>query len=152
MRAFINFGAPLNIKGIRYNDVTDRYDDQKKIIGDFQMDVQNYLLSYSEDNQIYASIVSEELMQQEFMLLIDKDTFFAVFSVLFVYFYLNIHLKSIFLATIGIVMILFSFPISAIIYQGVLGINYLNVLHNMTLFIILGIADDDIFVFHDAWR
>ena len=152
MSAFINFGAPLNIKGIRYNDVTDRYDDQKKIIGDFQMDVQNYLLSYSEDNQIYASIVSEELMQQEFMLLIDKDTFFAVFSVLFVYFYLNIHLKSIFLATIGIVMILFSFPISAIIYQGVLGINYLNVLHNMTLFIILGIAADDIFVFHDAWR
>jgi len=29
MRSILNFGAPLNFKGVRYNDVTDRYNAQK---------------------------------------------------------------------------------------------------------------------------
>ena len=35
MRSFINFGGPLNIDGVRYNDITDRYTDQQKKIADF---------------------------------------------------------------------------------------------------------------------
>ena len=58
------------------------------------------------------------------MILVDGDTFFAVFSVLFVYFYLTVHLKSIFLGTFGIIMILFSFPITAFIYQAILRVTY----------------------------
>ena len=49
-------------------------------------------------------------------------------------------------------MILMSFPITAVWYSGIFRITYYSILHNLVIFIILGIAADDIFVFHDAWR
>ena len=35
IRSFIVFGAPLNIDGIRFNDVTDRTAKQLKYVADF---------------------------------------------------------------------------------------------------------------------
>ena len=91
-------------------------------------------------------------MLLEFDLMIKKDTGFAVFSVLFVFLYLNVHLRSIFLATVGIILIMFSFSITAIVCEGIFRVTYYSNLHSLTIFIVLGIAADDIFVFIDAWR
>jgi len=80
------------------------------------------------------------------------DMAFAIFSVLFVIFYFVFHLESCFLAMIGVLLIGFSFSLSAIIYQGIFRITYMSNLHYLVVFIVLGIAADDIFVFIDAWR
>jgi hypothetical protein len=53
---------------------------------------------------------------------------------------------------IGVLLIGFSFSFSAIFYQGIFRITYMSTLHNLVIFIVLGIAADDIFVFIDAWR
>lgn len=81
-----------------------------------------------------------------------NDMAFAVFSVMFVIFYFIFHLESCFLAMVSILLIGFSFSMSAIIYQGMLRITYMSNLHYLIVFIVLGIAADDIFVFIDAWR
>ena len=80
------------------------------------------------------------------------DMFFAVFSVVFVILYFVFHLESWFLALYGMLLIGFSFSFSAIIYQGIFRISYMSNLHYLVIFIVLGIAADDIFVFIDAWR
>ena len=49
-------------------------------------------------------------------------------------------------------MILMSFPISYLIYTGIFQITMNTTLNQLTIFIVLGIAADDIFVFCDAWR
>lgn len=81
-----------------------------------------------------------------------RDTSFSAFSVIFVFFYMMLHTRSVFLSTIGILMILFSFPITTVITEGVFRIYYFSSLHTLTVFIVLGVAADNIFVFFDAWR
>mmetsp|Transcript_11916 Transcript_11916/g.18379 ORF Transcript_11916/g.18379 Transcript_11916/m.18379 type:complete len:135 (+) Transcript_11916:2346-2750(+) len=48
-------------------------------------------------------------------------------------------------------MILFSFPISLVIYKLIMGITNVSALHLMVVFVVLGISADNIFVTWDAW-
>ena len=92
------------------------------------------------------------MLQQEFDILVKNDTGYAVFSVLFVFIYFIFHLRSLFLSSIGISIILFSFGVTAIVCEGIFRVTYYSNLHSLVIFIVLGIAADDIFVFIDAWR
>jgi protein dispatched 1 len=87
-----------------------------------------------------------------FLDLVIKDAYFAFYSLFFVFIYLWYHLGSFFLANIGISIIVFSFPFTAVIVNGILGVTYFGFLHVLIIFIVLGIAADDIFVFIDGWR
>jgi hypothetical protein len=66
--------------------------------------------------------------------------------------YFVLHLQSVFLASFSILIILLSFPVTQVIYRGVLGITYFSTLHIMVVFIVLGISADDVFVIVDAWN
>ena len=81
-----------------------------------------------------------------------NDTSYAIFSVLFVFFYFVCNLKSYFLAVVGVSLIGLSFGVTAMIYQGIFRVHYYSNLHMLVIFIVLGIAADDIFVMMDAWR
>jgi protein dispatched 1 len=70
---------------------------------------------------------------------------------MFVFLYFCFHLRSIFLAVIGITIVLFSFPLTVLIAK-LCTIHFFTTLHMLMIFIVLGIAADDIFVFYDAWR
>lgn len=87
-----------------------------------------------------------------FLALIIQDLLFAFVSIAFVFCYFIIHLKSKFLALVGTTIILFSFPITVIITEGIGGVTYIGALHIVAVYMVLGIAADDIFVFIDAWR
>lgn len=52
----------------------------------------------------------------------------------------------------SILLILFSFPVTAVLNEGIIRNTYYSSLHTLVIFIVLGIAADDIFVFIDAWR
>ena len=82
----------------------------------------------------------------------DNDVLWALFSIGFVFIYFVIHLKSVFLASLGILLILNAFPLTAMINMGIFQNTFYSTLHSLTIFIVLGIAADDIFVFIDGWR
>lgn len=48
--------------------------------------------------------------------------------------------------------ILFSFPITLVIFKSILSIDYFSSLHILVVFIVLGISADNVFVFTDAWN
>ena len=52
----------------------------------------------------------------------------------------------------GILIILLSFGLTAVINEGIIRNTFYSSLHSLVIFIVLGIAADDIFVFIDAWR
>lgn len=83
--------------------------------------------------------------------MIKEDTVWAVGACLFVFFYMAFHMQSFFLAVFAVSIIIFSFAVTQTIYVWGMGINYFQVLHFMCVFLVLGIAADDVFVFHDAW-
>ena len=76
----------------------------------------------------------------------------SIFAVLFVLVYIWFHLKSFFMAVSGLLVILLSFPVTQLIYKGILRVDMFSSLNQLVIFIILGIAADNIFVFCDAWR
>lgn len=165
MRYFISFGAPLDMSsqkdlndetkdGVRYRDYTDRTKEQQAYIDKFQLEMLAIMENFKEENPdgMEALLTSDAIRRKEFRAIMNGDMGYAVFSVLFVILYFVFHLESWFLSMIGMLLIGFSFSLSALIYQGIFRITYLSNLHYLVVFIVLGIAADDIFVFIDAWR
>ena len=48
--------------------------------------------------------------------------------------------------------VLVSVPVSVVIYNCLLGIEYISMLHIFVIIMIIGIGADDLFVFHDFWE
>lgn len=88
----------------------------------------------------------------EVLTLLYVDMAIVLVALLFVFFYFVFHLKSKFLAAVGISIIALSFPFSAVIVQGLGRVSYFGTLQVIAIFLVIGIAADDIFVFIDAWK
>jgi protein dispatched 1 len=81
-----------------------------------------------------------------------QDAVWSLLAVAFVFSCLWYHLKSVFLSFIGVLLIILSFPLTAVISNGIFGVSYFSNIHILAIFIVLGVAADDVFVFSDAWR
>lgn len=66
--------------------------------------------------------------------------------------YVTWHVKSLFISSTALSMILLSFPITLVIYRNIMGITNVSSLHMMVVFVVLGISADNIFVLWDAWK
>lgn len=99
-----------------------------------------------------AMIFSNALYQNSFRDQATEDTFWAGASALFVLVYFVMHMKSLVLAVYCILIIIFSFAVTQMIFVEVLKIQYFSTLHNLVIFIILGISADNVFVIFDAWK
>jgi len=114
-----------------------------------------YLEKVNEENEKSTSLnvlmVGQLVLEDKFGELIENDTSYAALSMMFVFVFFIFHLKSLFLAFTGIMLIIFSFPLTVMITEGILGCTFFSNLHSLAVFIVLGIAADDIFVFTDAW-
>lgn len=121
----------------------------KSVITEMKRDLEE---ASGAETSFRADFVNELLSEEELQELIKQDALFSLFSVAFVYCYLVFHLESIFLSTVGILLIIFSFPVTLIIVKGLLGVSYIGSLQIISIYIILGIGADDIFIFVDAWN
>ena len=77
---------------------------------------------------------------------------FSVASGSFVVFYLAIHMRSPLVAILGMMQTIIAFPIAYFFYRVVFQITYFASMNLLSIYIILGISADDLFVFYDAWR
>jgi len=159
IRSFFTLGGPLEINGTRFTDRTDRPIEQDKFVNVWVRQViANLDKNLPEESDGTMKFGMKQLnfnfivMQDDFYKLSMDDTGFALFSIMFVFGYLTYHLGSFFLAYIGVVLILLSFPLTVLVTEGILRVTFFNSLHTLVIFIVLGIAADDIFVFIDAWR
>merc|ERR1719159_20503 len=76
----------------------------------------------------------------------------ALVAVAFVFCCLWAHSGSLFLALAGMMEILLSIPVAFVLYRSVFGFQYFAGLNAMTLFVVLAIGADDIFVLMDAYK
>ena len=87
----------------------------------------------------------------EFNQTISSDLFFSIGSILIVLCFLIVHTRSFFLGGCGMLQILMSMPCSLFIYRTILGVEFVTQLHVLSIYLVLGIGADDLFVFYDAW-
>jgi len=88
----------------------------------------------------------------EFSRMIWPDFGLAVFSFIFVWLCMWMHLGSCFLASVGMYQILVSLPVAGIIYRQLARVDYFEFLHILVVYLVLGIGADDLFVLVDSWR
>merc|ERR1711871_961218 len=81
-----------------------------------------------------------------------QDFNWVVFSVIWVVGFIIYHTQSVMLACAAMLQIILCFPVAFFIYRLILQVDFFNFLSILTVFVILGIGADDIFVFVDAWK
>ncbi|EGD75300.1 hypothetical protein PTSG_06952 [Salpingoeca rosetta] len=142
------FGLPL--AGFKSPD--DRYDEQISIIESFVKRVPSTLRPFKKAEGLTTTILSGVLIDDYFWNLIITDTALVSVSVVVVYLYMAFHVNSFFISGMGMLHVLVSFPIAFLFTQAAMDFGAMGILNLMSLFIILGIGADDVFIFVDAWR
>ena len=82
---------------------------------------------------------------------VNGDLLFSLGSILIVLCFITVHTGSFFLGGFGMLQILMSMPASLFIYRTVCGVDFITQLHVLSVYLVLGIGADDLFVFYDAW-
>ena len=87
----------------------------------------------------------------EFGRLASEDFAMVLASMSFVCLYIGYHTGSLFLALLGMLQILLSLPL-ALFFYTVLRVTWFSQVHILSVFVVLGVGADDIFVYVNAWR
>jgi len=120
--------SPLNVGGKRYKNQTDEEQAQFKIHKEFAQWLKKDAKENLKDGGYEAAPWSTILLADEFEVILYTDMAFAFFSVTFVFFYLSFHLRSCWLALVGVSLILFSFPFTVVISEGIFQVTYFGTL------------------------
>ena len=112
--------------------------------------LQDLLDSTPTDNVdvIYAS---SEIFNYQILQMVYADIYYVIYALVFVAGYMLFHTGSLFLTIVGIVNILCAFPLGYFLYREIFGLQNLSILCAVTLFVVIGIGVDDIFVFIDMF-
>lgn len=81
-----------------------------------------------------------------------RDFLLAGGSMVFIFIFMWFQIGSLWITSWAIFSILSSFVITNFIYRVILDFRYFGVFHVLSVFIVLGIGADDVFVFMDSWK
>ena len=91
------------------------------------------------------------ITEQEIKNALYSDAALAIVATLLIVLFTWWILESLFLAVVGVFEIVLAFPIVYFVTRVIMSIAYVGFLTPMTLFIIIGIGVDDIYIFHNFW-
>lgn len=73
-------------------------------------------------------------------------------SILFVLAYVLFHTRSVFLSLVGLFLVLLSVPFSYVVFAVLAGTQTMSIASFLSLFLVVGLGSDVIFVYTDLWR
>jgi hypothetical protein len=154
MRMAMTFAGPVDLDGIRFNNMEDRQEAQEFKVADWQTTLNDKLMALQErkypDYRVHS--FGRSYYYRHFYRQLVKDVMFSGLAVAFCWCYVMFHVKSVFVGTFAMNMILLSFPVTLVIYRVFMRITNVSSLHLMIVFVVLGISCDNIFVLWDAWE
>ena len=150
-RSRLVMGWPLR----GFVNTTDRKNAQIELIEQFEVDEykkmsENYYSNgVGEMGFFFGSnyLLTATIMSQVFI-----DMCLAIGSLVFIVGFVIFQTGSCWVSLFAVLSIMTSFLGANLIYRIVLDYRYLGIFHVLTVFIILGIGADDVFVFFDTWK
>eukprot|EP00941_MAST-03F_sp_MAST-3F-sp1_P002399 g2399.t1 len=130
---------------------TAKHDETIKRFKEFSMRYPTYFKSLN-DPLVDVVYGSDGITKQEVKRIVIEDSFFALGSLLFIIFYSSFHMGSFFLGFVGVIQVLLTLPISIFICKLLEGDFKLGIMNGLSIYIILGIGVDDLFVFIDFFK
>mmetsp|Transcript_28927 Transcript_28927/g.55390 ORF Transcript_28927/g.55390 Transcript_28927/m.55390 type:complete len:1169 (-) Transcript_28927:363-3869(-) len=136
-----------------YADDKDSPSDQYTKIGQWLYDKFDAKLSALDtgDMDIYWGDTEFKMLEAEIAVILMQSFAYLVLAVMFVWVYLVYMLDSVFLAATGMLQILLCLFPSLFLYRVICQQSYFGTLNLISVFIVVGVGVDDIFVFHDDW-
>jgi len=104
----------------------------------------------NKDLRIYYK--GDKIETFEAMRAVQSDLQYAGFSYLFVLFYATLHTRSILLAVVGLFLVMLSIPAALGIFQMASGSTSVSLMSCLSIFIVVGIGSDMLFVYTDFWK
>lgn len=147
-RTYFPMGAPLP----GYNSEEDRPEEQDKEFVDLMLPIADGINLDLEDSDIDLVFFNSRIIQAEFDRTTLTDLYWAGLSIAFVFLIMSFHMRSFFLGGVGIAMILVTVPVTLFLYRLVFRVSFFQSIHTLTIFIILGVGGDNLFLFFDAWN
>eukprot|EP00659_Diplonema_papillatum_P014786 gene14786-22634_t len=142
------FGVPF----AGYDTIIDDADGQSALLAEWLFDeLTPELASMQTNDDIDIVYHGHELLSLYLNSILMRDAMFALASMAFVFLYMAFMLHSVFLAMMGLAQIILSFAPAYFLYYGVFQQRFFGIFNVLSIFIILGIGADDIFVFLDTW-
>ena len=138
-----------------YQSTEDRKDDQREQINNIITDTFGKILNekyqdgvgtmqfYYNNNALLVDALTKQVV---------LDMMLAVASFIFIFIFMWLQTGSLWLTSWAIFSIISSFNITNLVYRVVFDYRYIGIFHVLSIFIILGIGADDIFVFMDTWK
>ena len=150
VRTIFKFGVPI----AGYATSIEDPKGQSNKIADWLFDTYSSWLLDDQINNKEVEYVfgGHNLMSLYLNTVLVQDGMFAVASMLFVLLYIAFMTSSWWLAFMGMGQIILSMGPAYLIYFGIFQQRYFGVFNMLSVFIILGIGADDIFVFLDTWE
>lgn len=152
----IRFGLPL--KG--YLNANDRPTEQNEKLDDWLWDqgffntLESFRSKSIQDpvNNMYMTFFQQQMFDHEVLVILGDDIMFAAYSLCIIWLLGIFYLQSIFLASMALLHITISFPVAFFIYRVVFGIELFGGLNFISLYLLLGIGCDDVFIYTDALK
>ena len=150
-RSFIYTGWPLE----GYSNTNDKEEEQMEKLNEVIVDLFSSILErkyedgvgnmnfYFNNNAIRWNAIQNQ---------VTYDMMLALASFVFIFLFSWFHTGSLWITLWGIFSIISSFNITNLIYRIIFDFRYFGTFHVLSIFIILGIGCDDIFIFMDTWK
>eukprot|EP01063_Lacrimia_lanifica_P033900 TRINITY_DN6160_c0_g1_i1.p1 TRINITY_DN6160_c0_g1~~TRINITY_DN6160_c0_g1_i1.p1 ORF type:complete len:1323 (+),score=394.51 TRINITY_DN6160_c0_g1_i1:140-4108(+) len=125
--------------------------DQETAVKDWYLSPLSEDFDAEDNGDVELLYYMTGILWEKILSIIFRDVLLAAISFVFVYLYLQVHTESFFLATMGMFQVIMPFPIGYFVYRGIFQVDFFGTLSVLTLFIVLAIGADDIFVLMDKW-
>jgi hypothetical protein len=132
----------------KFNAVYEKY-LKEKLLPFLQQSTSSSRL---EDAPFRISYDGTKIKAMEVMQTLYGDVYLAGWSMVFVLLYLICYTRSIFLGITGIILILLAVPFAYVVLAVLSGVTKLSVASFLSLFLVVGLGSDVIFVYSDFWR
>ncbi|XRB13341.1 hypothetical protein RI054_06g31780 [Pseudoscourfieldia marina] len=147
VRAEFTFGRPVD----GFTTRQEQPGAQEAAYRSFVQSLYPFLKSQS-DSDLAVYFGGEYLTEFEIRSELAKDAQWSMLGMCLVVLYMLLHTQSMFVTAAGVLQIAISYPISYFFYRSAMGVEKVGVLAYLSLFLIVGIGVDDVFVWFDNYR
>jgi len=137
-----------------YTNLQDRKTTQERTLMGFLEGLTRDVLRPMAQNTsepLQIVFTGDELWRYELNVYIYRDALMTSGSFLLLFAYFALHTQSLVVSFLAVISIFLAFPTSYFIYKTICGCE-VNGLTVMAMFVVLGVAADDIFIVVDNWR
>jgi len=117
----------------------------------FIADLIDHIADWSDD-VVHIYYKGDKIEGFEAMQAVKHDLLYALGAYAFVLFYATLHTRSVFLSVTGLCLVMLSIPSALGIFQIVSGSTSISLMSCLSIFIVVGIGSDMVFVYTDFWK